>query len=299
LDSTTARSDPGSLAPGKKADPKLLALGAILIWSTQAAVLGDSVERADFSTVLLLSFSASSLSLWIKERFISRRSFRSIYLEPGWRGGLLGIWGVFGYHSLLFYGMSVGPQIETNLANYLWPILMVIFSVPLLGERIRISALAGAALGFTGCYILISQGMRPSFSGGFGPAMALMAAVCWSSFSVLIRRLGPGGSDRMACYVGWTALLALPVWALRGHPLPAPRVMLSSLYLGVFPLCLAFVLWERALRRGSPQSIGALSYLTPPLSTSLLAATSGQPISTCSFVGMAMIVVGSAIGGRR
>ncbi len=283
----------------KSLDPRLLALGVILIWSTQAAVLGDSVERADFSAVFLISFSASSLFLWIKEKLISRRSFRSIYLEPGWGGVLLGIWGMFGYHFLIFYGMSIGPQIETNLANYLWPILMVIFSVPLLGEKLRLSALGGAAFGFMGCYILISQGVRPSFSGGFGPVMALIAAVCWSTFSVLIRKHSSDGRDRMACYVTWTALMALLVWLLRGHPIPGPRVFASSLYLGIFPLCLAFILWEKALSRGSPQSIGALSYLTPPLSTLLLATTSGNPVSIYSLAGMVMIVTGSAIGGRR
>ncbi len=68
----------------------------------------------------------------------------------GWpaRVWLLGIGGLFGYHALYFAALQLAPPAEANLINYLWPLLIVLLSAPLAGERLGWPHLAGAALGF-------------------------------------------------------------------------------------------------------------------------------------------------------
>ena len=106
---------------------------------------------------------------------------------PVWLGG---VGGLFGYHALYFAALQLAPPAEANLVNYLWPLLIVLLSAPLAGERLGWSHLLGAALGFAGV-ALLAFGRGASFSGdhALGYALALGCAFTWSLYSVLSRRL--------------------------------------------------------------------------------------------------------------
>jgi len=47
-----------------------------------------------------------------------------------------GVGGLFGYHALFFAAMAHAPAAEANLLNYMWPLLIVLLSAPLLGLRL-------------------------------------------------------------------------------------------------------------------------------------------------------------------
>ncbi|MEY8840101.1 DMT family transporter, partial [Cribrihabitans sp. XS_ASV171] len=95
-----------------------------------------------------------------------------------------GTLGLFGYHALYFTALRLAPAAEAGLIAYLWPLLIVIFSGLLPGERLRLGHLLGAALGFTGAALLISggdAGFRSEYLPGY--LIALLCALTWSSYS--------------------------------------------------------------------------------------------------------------------
>ncbi|HYP11762.1 MAG TPA: EamA family transporter, partial [Xanthobacteraceae bacterium] len=49
---------------------------------------------------------------------------------------LVGVGGLFGYHALYFVALRLAPPAEAGLLNYLWPLLIVLFSALLPGERL-------------------------------------------------------------------------------------------------------------------------------------------------------------------
>src|SRR3546814_1148446 len=65
-------------------------------------------------------------------------------LRQPWPVWLTGIGGLFGYHALYFTALSHAPAVEASLICYLWPLLLVLFSALLPGERLRWWHLAGA-----------------------------------------------------------------------------------------------------------------------------------------------------------
>ena len=77
---------------------------------------------------------------------------------------LLGVGGLFGYHALYFAALQLAPPAEANLVNYLWPLLIVLLSAPLAGERLGWPHLVGALLGFAGV-VLLAFGRGVSFTG--------------------------------------------------------------------------------------------------------------------------------------
>ncbi|MBV1926308.1 MAG: EamA family transporter, partial [Rhodobacteraceae bacterium] len=104
---------------------------------------------------------------------------------------VFGTLGLFGYHALYFSSLRLAPAAEAGLIAYLWPLLIVVFSGLLPGEKLRSGHLIGAAMGFAGAAAIISGG-----SGGFqaqyipGYVLAILCALTWSAYSVLSRRIG-------------------------------------------------------------------------------------------------------------
>jgi drug/metabolite transporter (DMT)-like permease len=68
------------------------------------------------------------------------------------------------------------------------------------------------------------------------------------------------------------------------------------LLLGLGPMGAAFYLWDRALKDGDPRVVGTLAYLTPLLSTVLVATFGGGRLGSTSLGAMGLIVGGAVVG---
>ena len=217
---------------------------------------------------------------------------------PVW---LLGVGGLFGYHALYFAALQLAPPAEANLVNYLWPLLIVLLSAPLAGERLGWPHLLGALLGFAGV-ALLAAGRGASFAGTYvaGYLLALGCAFAWSLYSVLSRRFGETPTDAIAAFCAAASLLSLichllfetTVWPA------APSAWLAVMALGLGPAGTAFYLWDHAVKRGDIRALGALSYAAPILSTALLIATGlAQPTSTLMLAAL-LVTCGAVLASR-
>jgi drug/metabolite transporter (DMT)-like permease len=212
---------------------------------------------------------------------------------------LLGIYGLFAYHLALFLALRLAPPVEANLINYLWPLLIVLLSPLFLpGTRLTARHAGGAALGFAGAALLITGGaIRPGSAALTGHALALAAALIWSTYSLLSKRVQAFPTSAVSAFCLVSGALALVSHALLEPPfLPAAADLPYMLALGLGPMGAAFYLWDRAMKLGDPRTIGTLAYLTPLLSTLLLAGAGGAALSPGSLVAMALIVGGAAAG---
>ena len=221
----------------------------------------------------------------------------------GWpaRVWLLGVGGLFGYHALYFAALQLAPPAEANLVNYLWPLLIVLLSAPLAGERLGWPHLLGALLGFAGV-ALLAFGRGVSFAGHYalGYALALGCAFAWSLYSVLSRRFGETPTDAIAAFCAASALLSLvchllferTVWPASTPRPGSPCWRSASARPGA-----AFYLWDHAVKRGDIRALGALSYATPILSTALLIAC-GLAEPTGTLLIAALLVTGGVLARR-
>src|SRR6476620_8762205 len=71
---------------------------------------------------------------------------------------LVGVGGLFGYHALYFLALRFAPPAEAGLLNYLWPLLIVMFSALLPGEKLTPHHVIGATLGLAGTTLLLVGG---------------------------------------------------------------------------------------------------------------------------------------------
>ena len=75
---------------------------------------------------------------------------------------MVGVGGLFGYHALYFLALRFAPPAEAGLLNYLWPLLIVLFSSLLPGERLAPHHIIGALLGLAGTVLLFAGNRRRS-----------------------------------------------------------------------------------------------------------------------------------------
>ena len=263
------------------------ALLAIALWST-LALLGLRLRHLP---PLLLVGCALLLGAAVGWRGLSFR------VRP--RILLLGIYGLFAYHLCLFMALRLAPPVEANLINYLWPLLIVLLS-PLFvaGTGLRLRHVLGALLAFGGAALLVTGGrLGFSWTSAGGYLLALAAALIWSTYSLLTKRLGEFPTRTIATFCLVSGALSLASHALfEPRYVPALAEVPALLLIGLGPMGAAFYLWDRALKAGDPRVIGTLAYLTPLLSTLLIALFGEGELTLKSAAATAFIVGGAALG---
>jgi drug/metabolite transporter (DMT)-like permease len=212
----------------------------------------------------------------------------------------LGIYGLFGFHFLLFIALRMAPAVEANLVNYLWPLFIVVLApVFLPGLRLKAAHVLAALAGFAGAAIAILGGgdTRGAWSWGYLPALA--SAFIWASYSLWTRRVETFPTAAIGLFGLVSGLLSLACHALLEQPVDlSPRDWLLIAVMGIGPLGAAFFLWDKALKGGDARHIGILSYLTPLASTALLVLVTGREPSA-SIALAAVLIIGAAVLGTR
>ncbi|KAA2237320.1 aromatic amino acid exporter YddG [Salinarimonas soli] len=269
-----------------------IGLVAIALWALLALFTAASGTMPAFQltavTFLIGGLSGAVSWLW--------RPGAARALRQPVRVWALGVGGLFGYHALYFAALRLAPPAEAGLVNYLWPLLIVVFSGFLPGERLRPVHVAGAVLGFAGVAALsLGSGLaaRPEHVPGY--ACAFVAAFVWAAYSVLSRRVSTVPTDAVAGFcLATSALSALCHLAFETTVWPVGATQwLALLALGLGPVGLAFYAWDAGMKRGDIRMLGVVSYAIPVLSTlSLVAAGYAEPTGALA-LSCALIVAGA------
>jgi drug/metabolite transporter (DMT)-like permease len=216
---------------------------------------------------------------------------------------LVGVGGLFGYHFFYFSALRAAPPVEAGLIAYLWPLLIVVFSAMLPGERLRWFHVLGAVLGLAGAGLIVTGGGRvsvnPAYLSGYG--MALLCALIWSGYSILSRRFAAVPTDVVIGFCLVTAVLAVVAhWGLEVTVWPATGLQWLAVFgLGVGPMGLAFFAWDYGVKRGDIQVLGAASYAAPLLSTLVLLAAGFAEWSWVIGVACVLITGGAMLAAKE
>lgn len=273
----------------------LLALGAIALWASLAA-LGVALSHVP-------PFLLTGLSLLIGSLIalpLSRFDWRQWKVPPSTLA--LGVYGLFGFHFLLFIALRHAPPVQANLVNYLWPLGIVVMAPLFLpGVTLTSRHVLAALIGFAGAALaILGRGGSGEAVLAWGYIPALASAFIWSSYSLLTKRVTPFPTAAIGSFALVSGVLSLVC-----HALLEPAVALSAkdgaliALLGLGPLGGAFFLWDAALKRGDARQIGVLSFLTPLLSTLTLLATRGEWPNASVAVAAVMIIGAAVMATRR
>ncbi len=271
---------------------------AILLWSALALLTAASGEVPPFELAALTFAIGGALGLG----FAAARGRLGAVAQP-WPVWLVGIGGLFGYHALYFAALRRAPPAEASLIAYLWPLLIVLFSALLPGERLSVRHILGAALGLAGAVALFAgKADGGLFAGAARPALAgyglaLCCAFVWSAYSLASRRLKATPNEAVAGFcLATAALAALCHFAFETTVVPAgDGQWLAILGLGLGPVGLAFYVWDYGVKNGDIRLLGVAAYAAPALSTLILVLAGFAPATPALALACALIVAGAAV----
>ena len=215
---------------------------------------------------------------------------------------LLGLLNPVFYYWILFTAYDLLPAQDAMAINYTWgltlPLVASLFS-RILPTKYETGL---ALLSYLGILVIATNGNLGSleFDQPAGVALALFSTVIWGlSWVVNSRSVDANNIDpELALLLNFT--VALPVlWIVTGLTGQLPSVsmgsLLGGLYVGLFEMGIAFVLWMNAMHlTDNPLRISSLIFLAPPLSLLLIGTVLNETITGSTLVGLVIILVGLA-----
>lgn len=274
---------------------------AVLLWGLLALFTTLTGKIPPFQ-LAAMSFGIASTFIVIK--WLLRRENIVDHLRQPVGAWMLCTIGLFGYHFFYFMALRNAPPVEAGLIAYMWPLLIVVGSALLPGERLRWWHLAGAVAGLVGAVLLITDGQgmsgfKPEFTLGY--VMAVLCALTWSTYSILNRRFQNVPTDTVGGFCAATAVLALvchlafetTIWPNGGLE------WLGVIGLGLGPVGIAFFTWDYGTKHGDIQVLGAFSYAAPLISTLLLIAFGKGDATWAVAIGCLLIVGGALLASKE
>jgi drug/metabolite transporter (DMT)-like permease len=270
------------------------AIGVVL-WATETTLVTYTTAIPPLQTVAIAFLFAASMSpfVWLITRSHPLAAFR----QP------IGVWALMvgslvGYHACIYYATQKAPPAAAALLQGTTPLMIVLGSAFLPGERLRWWHAIGAVMGFFGVLSLIDTGGYSSVSeGGAAFYLSLIggAAALWGLYSVFIRTMPEVPTSALGMFyaasatVSFVAHLALEDWVQ-----PNGAEWLAMAALGCLPMGLAIYFWDHGLKRGDIQALGAFSYVEPFIGAVLVAVFT-TAVLDLSLVWAGLLVVGGAI----
>lgn len=272
----------------------LIGLTAILMWSLLAVLTVATGQVPPFQLAAITFAIGACVG---PLTWIVRREAAGSLRQPlvAW---VVGVGGLFGYHALYFLSLRHAPPAEAGLVNYLWPLLIVLFSAFLPGERLAAHHIVGALLGLAGTIVLFLGKGLSGFAWEHAPGFlaAFIAAFLWAIYSVLSRRLKHVPTDAVAGFCAATAVLAALCHVMLEKTVwpETTGQWLALIALGIGPVGAAFYAWDNGMKRGDIRVLGAASYATPLLSTGFLIAA-GFAEATATLAIAALLIAGGGV----
>jgi len=182
------------------------------------------------------------------------------------------------------------------------PVLIALAAGVLLGEGFPRRLLIGMAVAFGGV-VVISVGDGGSRGDATGVALALAAAVLYSvgvlSQKVALRSVPALQATWLGCLAATIATAPFAPQAVQQIAHARPGDVLLTIYLGVFPTALGFVLWSYALHRTRAGALGSTTLAVPAIAVLMSWAILGELPTVPAAVGGAICLIGVTIAGRR
>lgn len=247
----------------------LIGFSAILMWSLLALFTAASGKMPPFqlSAICFLIGSLPGLAV------LAAKPERLALLKQPAKVWITGIAGLFGYHFLYFTALRNAPAVEAGLIAYLWPLLIVVGSALLPGERLRWYHIAGALAGLAGTILIVARnGVAFDDAYLIGYGAAFLCAFTWSGYSLITRRFEAVSTDVVTGFCLATSILSFVCHlALETTVWPETTFeWLAVAGLGLLPVGAAFYAWDFGVKNGNIQLLGVSSYAAPVLSTLIL-----------------------------
>lgn len=281
----------------KQSQAYIFALAATLLWSTVATAFKIALNGMDY--LHLLSISSATATIFFTTILIFNGELKAIWSTPKsdvLHSALLGFLNPFLYYLILFKAYSLlSAQLALSL-NYIWPITLVLLSIPILKQKIGLKSIACILLSFIGVIVIANKGSFTSIQSPntWGIILALGSSIVWSLFWIFNTKDERKATHKLFLNFVFGLLFSLVTLALFDKiVLPDFRSITAAIYIGLIECGIAYIFWLKAMKlSSSTDKIGNLVFLSPFISLLLLHLIIGESVYLSTWVGLSIIVTG-------
>ena len=271
------------------------ALVSVLIWATLSTVakrmLAALPPLETLGVSSALAFLCMLCALFAGGAYKKLRSYTARqYLQMAGLGAL----GLFAYSALYYYGIGFLTAGEACVLNYLWPMMLVLFSCLFLKERLTVKKMIALLLSFGGVALLSFGGAQGGEGRLWGVASCVTAAACYGLYCVLNKKRGFDQTVMMTVVWLTVTVCCCVLGPLTETWIPVRGTQWAGLcWIGVFVNAVAYFTWALALKNAAHTApVANLAYAVPLLSLLLGHFALGEPLRWIAFAALALIVGG-------
>lgn len=275
----------------------LYGLGAVGLWSTVATAFKVGLG---WMTPLELMWLAALVSWLLMGGLVLKQGTMRQALNSGWKTALwAGVMNPVAYYLVLFAAYDRLPGQEAMALNYTWALAMAFLAVPILGQRLTRMDIVAGLVAYAGVWVIATRGavFNMSFEDPLGVLLALSSTLLWALYWLLNARderpplVGQWQNFTVGLPILTALLLIGPGFQWHGW-----KAVGAGVYVGLFEMGIAFVLWQMAVHKVSRTAkVSTLIFLSPPVSLLLLYLVVDEPLLPSTFVGLFFILLGLAL----
>jgi len=269
----------------------------ILFWGTSASAFKIGLRYVDYFQLLLYSSFTAVIFLffvlWAQKKLKILKTFtRKQYLYSMF----LGFLNPFLYYVILFKAYTLLPAQIAQPLNFVWPIVLVLLSIPILKQKIGLKSFVALIVSFIGVYFISSQGQlfNHQFADPLGVTLALSTSVVWALFWLYNMKDQRDEVLKLFLNFVFAFFFILAITIKESSVIPQNvEGVLTAIYIGLFEMGITFVIWLKALKlAGRTDKIGNLIYLTPFCALVFIHIFLGEKIYLTTILGLILIILG-------
>ena len=275
----------------------LYACITVLFWSTSASAFKISLRYLDVFSLLFYASITSTAAFFAYLLFSKKLNLlKALSKEDYIRSALLGFLNPFLYYAVLFKAYSILPAQEAQPLNFIWPITLVLLSIPLLNQKIKSKDILAIIISFAGVFVISTRGdiLGFKFTNPTGVLLATGSSVIWAMF--WIYNVKDKRDEAVRLFLNFTfgsVIIFLSMLLFARVKIPNLNGILGAAYVGIFEMGITFLLWLKALKLSKTTAhVTNLIYLVPFLSLVLISFAVGEKILFSTIIGVIFIVGG-------
>jgi drug/metabolite transporter (DMT)-like permease len=213
---------------------------------------------------------------------------------------VLSVTGIGAFNTLQYWALEHTQALNTLLLQSAGPLFVAIWSLILLGVRLKLAQAGGIVLSMTGVLVILLHGdltALASIQFNKGDIIFTVALAIFGFYSVLtLKRPNIHGLSFVGFTFGCGAACLIPLWIWELFSRPVMQLdtanLLSLFYVAVFPSTLAYLCFNRGVQLIGANRAAPFFHVVPVFGSAMAIVFLGERPQLFHIIGFALVLTG-------
>jgi drug/metabolite transporter (DMT)-like permease len=215
--------------------------------------------------------------------------------------------GIAIFNTLQYWALEYTQALNTLLLQSALPLFVAVWSLILLGVRLRLTQAFGIALSLIGVLVILLHGDLSALTGimfNKGDIIFTVGLVFFGLYSVMSLKRPPIHGLSFAAFTfgcGSACLFPFLIWELISRPMMELNTanLLSLFYVAVFPSTVAYLCFNRSVQLIGANRAAPFFHMVPVFGTIMSIIFLGERPQMFHVVGFALVLTGVFVASRK